>query len=213
MNTIGKDNGVDGPKPPLTFVDKWIIASAGRRGNHQPAARCIGSTTQRKRSTSWCGTSTAVRCSRLQVQLADRIPQVQRGTRRTLLHVLEAMLRLGHRSSRSSPRSCGSTWRRSPARRAKRSRCSLSGRRRRESRCRRDRAGRRAEADRRGDPLAALDDAASSGAEGGPAGRGRFRRRRFRPLRDGVVEALGLPACRRASPRPTRPCRSSTRCG
>ena len=63
-----------------------------------------------------------VELAKLQLQTPTR--RVQRGTRRTLVRVLEARCASRTRSSRSLPRSCGRRWRRSPARTAKRSCCS-----------------------------------------------------------------------------------------
>jgi valyl-tRNA synthetase len=98
MNTAGKDNGVDDPKPPLTFVDRWIIAQlqdAEEEINRQLAEYRFDLAAKAYYEFAWdeyCDWYIEL----AKVQLADPDPETARGTRRTLLRVLEAVLRLGH---------------------------------------------------------------------------------------------------------------------
>jgi valyl-tRNA synthetase len=98
MNTVGKDNAIDGAKPALTFIDRWIISrlqDAEAEIEQQLAAYRFDLAARAFYEFVWdeyC--DWYIELSK--VQLADVDSEVARGTRRTLLRVLEAMLRLGH---------------------------------------------------------------------------------------------------------------------
>jgi valyl-tRNA synthetase len=98
MNTVGQDNGVEGPKPPLTFVDRWIISrlqDAEAEINRQLAVYRFDLAAKAFYEFVWdeyCDWYIEL----AKVQLAGPDADVARGTRRTLLRVLEATLRLGH---------------------------------------------------------------------------------------------------------------------
>ncbi len=159
MNTVGKDNGVEGPKPPLTFVDRWIISrlqDAEEEINRQLAGYRFDLAAKAFYEFVWdeyC--DWYIELSK--VQLADPDPDVARGTRRTLL----ARARGG-----AAPRASDHPVRHRGAVAARRAARGQAGRHDlaaavSESRCREPRAGRgcasgRAEAHRRGDPLASL---------------------------------------------------------
>ena len=100
MNSEGKDCGLDETLPvELSFVDRWIVEPAAARGSRGRAGlrRVPLRQRGRARSTTSSGTSTATgtssspRCS-----CRTRDEAQQRGTRRTLVRVLEATLRLAH---------------------------------------------------------------------------------------------------------------------
>ena len=98
MNVAGKDVGLDGPKPPLSFVDRWIVsrlqaveAEIDRQlGDYRfdLAAKALYEFVW----DEYCDWYVEM----AKVELADADPEVQRGTRRTLVRVLEAVLRLAH---------------------------------------------------------------------------------------------------------------------
>ncbi len=98
MNVAGKDVGLDGPKPPLSFVDRWIVsrlqaveAEIDRQlGDYRfdLAAKALYEFVW----DEYCDWYVEM----AKVLLADADPEVQRGTRRTLVRVLEAVLRLAH---------------------------------------------------------------------------------------------------------------------
>ena len=98
MNTVGKDNAVDGPKPALTFVDRWIVSrlqDAEDEINRQLRDYRFDLAAKAFYEFVWdeyC--DWYIELSKVQLLGAD--PEVARGTRRTLLRVLEAVLRLGH---------------------------------------------------------------------------------------------------------------------
>jgi valyl-tRNA synthetase len=98
MNTVGKDNAVEGARPQLTFVDKWMIArlqDAEAEIEQQLGAYRFDLAARAFYELVWdeyC--DWYIELSK--VQLADANADIARGTRRTLLRVLEAMLRLGH---------------------------------------------------------------------------------------------------------------------
>ena len=100
MNCEGKDTGLDAAAPvELSFADRWIVSPpAARRSRGRPGLRGVPLRHVAARaSTSSCGTSTATgtssspRCS-----CSPGSEAAQRGTRRTLIRVLEATLRLAH---------------------------------------------------------------------------------------------------------------------
>ena len=96
MNTVGKDNAVEGAPPSLTFVDRWMISRLQdaeadieqqlRAYRFDLAARAFYELVWDEYCDWYIELS--------KVQLADE--RTARGTRRTLLRVLEAILRLGH---------------------------------------------------------------------------------------------------------------------
>jgi len=98
MNVDGKDVGLDGPRPPLSFVDRWIVsrlqaveAEIDRQlGDYRfdLAAKALYEFVW----DEYCDWYVEM----AKVELADADPEVQRGTRRTLVRVLEAVLRLAH---------------------------------------------------------------------------------------------------------------------
>ncbi len=98
MNVEGKDTGLGGAKPALTFVDRWIISRlqhaeaevAAQLGQYRfdLAARAVYEFVW----DEYCDWYLEF----AKVQLANPDPEVQRGTRRTLVRVLEAVLRLAH---------------------------------------------------------------------------------------------------------------------
>jgi valyl-tRNA synthetase len=98
MNVAGKDVGLDGAKPRLTFVDRWIISrlqQAEEDVNRELGAYRFDLAAKALYEFVWdeyCDWYVEL----AKVQLADADPDVQRGTRRTLVRVLEAVLRLAH---------------------------------------------------------------------------------------------------------------------
>jgi valyl-tRNA synthetase len=97
MNCEGRDVG-EGAKPPLTFVDRWIISElqdAEDEINEQLRDYRFDLAAKALYELVWdqyCDWYVEL----AKVQLADPDPEVQRGTRRTLVRVLEATLRLAH---------------------------------------------------------------------------------------------------------------------
>jgi valyl-tRNA synthetase len=98
MNVAGRDAGIDGAKPPLSFVDRWIVSRL--QGVEAEIDRQLGEYRFDLAAKAlyvfvweeYCDWYVEL----AKVQLADPDPQVQRGTRRTLVRVLEAVLRLAH---------------------------------------------------------------------------------------------------------------------
>ena len=101
MNVEGKDCGLDESLPSsCPFVDRWIVepAAARRSTNREQHSTTTASTSPRARSTSSSGTSTATGTSSSPRCSSPRGDDgaAARGTRRTLVRVLEATLRLAH---------------------------------------------------------------------------------------------------------------------
>jgi valyl-tRNA synthetase len=98
MNVAGKDTGVDGAKPPLAFVDRWIVSrlqAVEGEIDRQLGEYRFDLAAKALYEFVWdeyCDWYVEL----AKVQLADPDPEVQRGTRRTLVRVLEAVLRLAH---------------------------------------------------------------------------------------------------------------------
>jgi valyl-tRNA synthetase len=98
MNVEGKDTGTSGPKPPLTYVDRWIISrlqAVEEEINRQLDAYRFDHAARALYEFVWeeyCDWYVEL----AKVELADPDPEVQRGARRTLTRVLEAILRLAH---------------------------------------------------------------------------------------------------------------------
>jgi len=98
MNVAGHDVGLDAPKPALTFVDQWIISElqdAEEEIDRQLTDYRFDLAAKALYEFVWneyCDWYVEL----AKTQLADGDPEVQRGTRRTLLRVLEAVLRLAH---------------------------------------------------------------------------------------------------------------------
>jgi valyl-tRNA synthetase len=98
MNVEGKDVGLDGPKPPLGMIDKWIIAElqdAVREINEQLVAYRFDLASRALYAFVWdelCDWYVEL----AKVNLADPDLDVARGTRRTIVRVLETVLRLAH---------------------------------------------------------------------------------------------------------------------
>ncbi len=98
MNVEGKDVGADGPEPEPGMIDKWIVAelqNAVREVREQIDAYRFDLAAKALYEFVWnelCDWYVEL----AKVNLADADPAVQLATRRTIIQVMEATLRLAH---------------------------------------------------------------------------------------------------------------------